>query len=428
MKINLEVLDKKIYADLKMIGRQAESLGFTAYLVGGVVRDILLKLPSADWDIVVEGDAIELAGLIAGAAKAKLTTYEKFGTATVVLSNGDTFDFATARSEHYPQPGALPVVKAGSIKEDLFRRDFTINALAVVLNPQGFGELQDFYGGLVDLQNGNIHVLHYKSFLDDPTRILRAVRFESRLDFKLGKETQRLLKTAIADRAYLAVKPPRYFAEFRKIFSEKNPAVALKRLAALGGLNFVQPRFVLPAKTLLKINKTVPALRKKDFLKSYDWSVVYFIAFFSQQAIEQIGELAKHFHLTGKELIILKGLQDAVDIQAKLRGARLKPSQIYELLDPVELEIICFIRAVTSVNIVASRIDDFLQKWRLVSLDVTGEDLKNLGFKPGRDMGILLHTLVLRKIDGELKTRKDEIELAKRLGFNIKGVRKDGSH
>lgn len=428
MKINLEVLDKKIYADLKMIGRQAESLGFTAYLVGGVVRDILLKLPSADWDIVVEGDAIELASLIAGAAKAKLTTYEKFGTATVVLSNGDTFDFATARSEHYPQPGALPVVKAGSIKEDLFRRDFTINALAVVLNPQGLGELQDFYGGLVDLQNGNIHVLHDKSFLDDPTRILRAVRFESRLDFKLGKETQRLLRTAIKERAYLTVKPPRYFAEFRKIFSEKNPAVALKRLAALGGLNFVQPRFVLPAKALLKISKTVPVLAKKDFLKSYDWSVVYFIAFFSQQATEQIVELAKHFHLTGKELIILKGLQDVVDIQAKLRGSRLKPSQIYELLDPVELEIICFIRAVTSVNIVASRIDDFLQKWRLVSLDVTGEDLKNLGFKPGRDMGILLHTLVLRKIDGELKTRKDEIELAKRLGFNIKGVRKDGSH
>ncbi len=149
---------------------------------------------------------------------------------------------------------------------------------------------------------------------------------------------------------------------------------------------------------------------------------------FSQQATGQIVELAKHFHLTGKELIILKGLQDVADIQAKLRGPRLKPSRIYELLDPVELEIICFIRAVTSVNIVASRIDDFLQKWRLVSLDVTGEDLKNLGFKPGRDMGILLHTLVLRKIDGELKTRKDEIELAKRLGFNIKGVRKDGSY
>ncbi len=417
MKINLNTLNKKVYAELKLVGRVAEQLGFVAYLVGGVVRDMLLKQPSSDWDIVVEGDAIELAKVIAAQNKAKVTAYEQFGTATLTFVDGMVMDFATARSEYYPQPGALPVVKAGTIKEDLFRRDFTVNALAVILNPPSFGELQDFYGGLIDLKKRKIHVLHDKSFFDDPTRILRAVRFESRFGFQIGQETLRLLKTALKDHAPSTVKPPRYFAEFRKFFVETNPSVGLNRLAVLGGFDFIQPRFVLPFKTLVKIEKALVGLKKKAFFKLYDWSTVYLLAFFSQSTPEQILRFSKQFHFTAKELASLQGLADTGDIIRKLRVSSLKASSVYEILDPVDLEIIYFIRALTSVNIVASRIDNFLQKWRLVNLEISGEDLKRLGFKPGREMGALLHTLLLHKIDGKIRTHQDEIALAKRLGF-----------
>lgn len=421
MKINLNTLNKRVCAELKLVGREAERLGFTAYFVGGVVRDMLLKQPSSDWDIVVEGDAIELAKVIAAQNKAKVTAYEQFGTATLTFVDGLVMDFATARSESYPQPGALPVVKAGSIKEDLFRRDFTVNALAVILNPQNFGELQDFYGGLIDLKKRKVHVLHDKSFLDDPTRILRAVRFESRLGFQIGQETLRLLKTALKDHAPATVKPPRYFSEFRKFFAEKYPSVGLKRLAALGCFDFIQPRFVLPVKTLGKVEKTIRGLKMKVFFKRYHWSTVYLLAFFSQSNPEQIIQFSKQFHFTSKELASLQGLADAGDIMRKLRVSSLKASDVYEILDPVDLEIIYFIRALTSVNIVASRIDKFLQKWRLVNLKISGEDLKRLGLKPGREMGALLHTLLLKKIDGKIKGHQDEIALAKRLGFKIIG-------
>jgi len=417
MKINPSVLGKKANSDLQFIGREAERLGFHVYLVGGVVRDLLLKQPNTDLDVVVEGDAIELAKVVAVLFKAKVTVYEQFGTATLNLSDGTLLDFATARSEHYPEPGALPVVKAGLIKDDLSRRDFSINALAIMLNPQSFGELQDFYGGRVDVQKKKIHILHDKSFVDDPTRILRAVRFQSRFDFTFGKETLRLLKSALKQHVYLTVKSPRYFAEFRKFFAEKTPSLGLKRLSALGGLSFVQPHFTLPVKTLGKVEKTIATLKKKVFFKSYDWSTVYLLAFFSRSSEEEIIRFAKKFHLTGKELMSLQGLSELADIIHKLRTPRLKPSQIYEILDPVDLEIITFIRSVTSVTIVASRIEDFLQKWRLVSLEITGNDLKHLGIKPGREMGALLHTLLLNKVDEKLKNRCDEIQLAQRLGF-----------
>jgi tRNA nucleotidyltransferase (CCA-adding enzyme) len=415
MKIELGGLDSRILTDLKSVGHKAQQLGFKAYLVGGVVRDLLLGQKSLDWDIVVEGEAIVLAKAFVLGIETRLVAHAQFGTATLNFADGNVMDLVSARSEHYPHPGALPVVKKGILREDLFRRDFTINALAVSLNPDSFGELQDFYGGYDDLKNKKIRVLHEKSFVDDPTRILRALRFASRFDFKLEAKTLQFLKDALAVQAPLTVKAPRYFAEFRKIFSEKCPLVCLKRLAHLGALDFITPGFVADWKLLLRLQKRVRLLEKTDFYFAKDWSGVFLLAFFARASQDQMKHYVKNFHLTKEERLRLFSLDEIPSIVRQLKVSDLAASDIYEILDPLELEIIYFIRMTTSVNMVGLRAQKFLQKWRMVSLEITGEDLKKLGVLPGRQMGALLRRVLLEKIDGKIKNHKDEIIFAKRL-------------
>lgn len=418
MKVNLSGLNKKVLVDLKAIGVKAQCLGCRAYLVGGVVRDLLLNKVSFDWDIVVEGSAISLAKVLAKDRKSRLTVYEQFGTATIEFANGIVMDFTTARSEHYPHPGSLPIVKSGLLKDDLFRRDFTINALAVALNPESWGHLQDFYGGYDDLKSKKIRVLHEHSFVDDPTRILRAARFAARLKFKIEAKTLCLLKSAIVGQASMTVKAPRYFAEFRKIFSEDNPSVCFRQLARWQGLDFISSGFEPSWKPLLSIVKSVLKLRKDPFFSGKDWAGVYFLAFWSQLDKPRIKHFAKTFHFTRLEILRLYEMLEISAICNQLKTPGLSPSAIYEVLDPVDLEIIYFIRSTTSVSMIARRVNQFLKKWRLVSLQVTGEDLKGLGLKPGRQLGVVLHVLLLSKIDGKIKNHQDEMVLARSLYFS----------
>src|SRR4030043_511001 len=186
-------LPPPILALAKIAGREASELGLGLNLVGGVVRDLFLGRANFDFDLVVEGDAIELARKLAKDSQAKLTVHSRFGTAKITYP-GFSLDLATARNETYSQPGALPTVKPGSLKDDLIRRDFSINAMALHLNPQRFGELIDLYKGKDDLEHRLIRILHPNSFIDDATRILRAIRYEQRLGFKLETETEKLLR------------------------------------------------------------------------------------------------------------------------------------------------------------------------------------------------------------------------------------------
>ena len=242
---------------LKAIGRYAENDGVVAYLAGCFVRDLILKRCNLDVDIVIEGDALSFARELAGIYDASLVTYKQFGTATLILPGGMKIDVATSRREIYTESGALPVVRPGSIQEDLFRRDFTINAMAICLNAKRFGALVDEYNGFDDLKKKTIRILHPQSFMDDPTRILRAVRFEQRFHFKIEKETLSRLKSALKADAVSLVKPPRYFEEFKKILIEENPQLSLKRLCelkALGFLGFKKKNFT----------KIFPAIKKNS--------------------------------------------------------------------------------------------------------------------------------------------------------------------
>lgn len=211
---------------IKIVGKIADESGVQAYLVGGPVRDKLLGIKNLDLDFVVEADGIRFAEALNKALKGKLTTYKAFGTATIELK-GKRIDIVTARKETYKRPAAYPAVKSGKIKDDLFRRDFTINAMAIVVNKKGLGRLVDFYNGQKDLKKGLIRVLHDKSFMDDPTRIFRAVRFSVRFGFKIEPHTKRLMKEAVLDGLLGEVNAGRIRKEIELFLKEKNPKKCL---------------------------------------------------------------------------------------------------------------------------------------------------------------------------------------------------------
>ena len=233
----LEQLDRKPLALVRQVGVLADEAKMRAFLVGGPVRDLALGYPSIDLDITVEGDGMRLAGRFAAKhIGAKITRYLAFKTATVILSDGRAVDFATARKETYARPGAFPKVTPSDIKDDLFRRDFTVNAAAIALNPGQWGRVVDPFKGMADLRAKKIRVLHAKSFIDDPTRIVRAARFAGRLRFTVEPKTLKLLKAAVNAKALDSIKTQRYGKEFIKIQKEKDPARALELLGSWGAL------------------------------------------------------------------------------------------------------------------------------------------------------------------------------------------------
>lgn len=232
----LSGLDERSLELVHSAGALAHMRDMKAYLVGGPVRDLMLKKPVVDLDITIEGKAINLAGDFATEHAGQLVTYPAFKTATVTLFDDIAIDFVTARKEVYPRPGVFPVVTPSNIKDDLFRRDFTINAMAIALNPSLRGQLVDFFGGQEDLKGKKIRVLHAKSFLDDPTRILRAARFAGRLGFSIEEGTLSFLRAAIAQGAMATIKGQRYAKEIDKINKEDNKDEIMKRLAIWGAL------------------------------------------------------------------------------------------------------------------------------------------------------------------------------------------------
>ena len=257
---------KKMKAILKKIGKDANSLGYSAFIVGGVVRDLILGVRNFDLDIVVEGDAIKLGRILSREFSGTLVTHKRFGTCTVVTKKALKIDLATARKEVYERPGALPTVEFSSIKDDLARRDFTINAMAVSLNRESFGRLIDLVGGERDLAEGRIKVLHDKSFIDDPTRIFRCIRFESRPGFSIEARTLRLAKAAIKKGMPAKVSAQRIRNELILILKEEGRLKACERMASLGMLRFIHPELRLDKKIKASLKSAKPGKNSID-----DW-------------------------------------------------------------------------------------------------------------------------------------------------------------
>ncbi len=407
-KINLaSKIERQLPAELvtfiQRAGKIAASQGQRLYLVGGVVRDLLLGQTNLDLDLVVEGNAIELAQQLVEINHGKITTHPRFNTAKLQWDKWSV-DLATARSETYAKPGALPTITPGSISNDLFRRDFTINAMAIELNPNHYGELIDRYEGRDDLKHKLIRVLHEKSFTDDATRIWRGLRYEQRLDFQLEPTTLKLLKRDIPILDTISGDRIRY--ELECILQEKCPEKVLLRAEELG---------VLP--------KLSPALKGNGWLtKKFEQvrrisspnppPVGLYLAILVYPLTNEETEQLTSFLRLPKSLA--QTLRDTTSLKAKLPSStnpKLTPSSIYRLLHGYSLQAVTANSLACESPTARQHIQLFLDKLRYVKPTLTGNDLQKMGIAPGPQMKEILQRLHQARLDGKVTTKQEEREL-----------------
>lgn len=428
-----KVLPKELLNMLRAIGRSANSRGYRAFVVGGFVRDILLDVRNFDIDIVIEGDAIAFGRHLADSYKGSLVVYRKFGTSTVVMDwpkalrkaaagSGAKFkiDLATARKESYEKPAALPTVEFSSLKNDLQRRDFTINAMAASVNRDSFGQLIDFFGGEKDLENGIIRVLHDGSFIDDPTRIFRAVRFEQRFGFHIDRYTENLIKHAMRERMFSKTQNQRIRDELMLMLREEEPLRAISRMKELHELRFIHKKIRVRKSTRYLFTKIKNIFRRyiKDAIKGrhVDLRTVYLMALLEGLSLEDTKSLCERFVFRKIDRVkLLSCRKNQRKIEKALSAKGLVPSRVYRILASLSLEEISFIAARTKKKEVSSRIENFLREYSRVKIKIKGGDLKKLGIKPGPLYSKLLARVLHGKLDGEVKTKKDELELVAKL-------------
>jgi len=398
---------------IKRIGKEADLMNKPAYLVGGSVRDLIFSRKNFDIDIVIEGNAIALAKVLAKGLNASLKIYKQFRTATLTVPNFGRIDLASARKEMYPYAGSLPKVCSGKLYDDLFRRDFTINTMAIGITRDYFGALIDRFGGLEDLKRKKIRILHKQSFMDDPTRILRAIRFEQRFLFKIERQTYALLVAALNKKAVRSVKPPRYFAEFQKMFYEARPYEHLKRLNSLGGLSFISAGFKPDVRMLKKMESNIQKLHHNIIYKNFcQWWLVYFMGLTEPLGKAALETVLTKFQLrkeTKKSILQSRQVSDIISILSQRKMDR---SRIFRLLRPLEDSVILLLRVKTLNKVINRRIDWFWKNDRHVKLKITGNDLKRLEVLPGKRIGAVLDYVLDQKINHRLKTKGSEIKAA----------------
>jgi tRNA nucleotidyltransferase (CCA-adding enzyme) len=399
------------------ISGQAAKLGQRVYIVGGVVRDLFLGYPNFDLDLVVEGDAVKLAQQVAKTSQAKLLAHHRFGTAKLRYENF-TLDLATARKETYARPGALPTVTPGTLQDDLIRRDFSINAMAISLAADDYGELVDPYQGKSDLEHHLIRILHPGSFSDDATRILRGIRYEQRFGFEFEAQTAQLLKRDIP--MLDTISGDRIRHELELIFKEKQPELAIKRLGKLGVLPRISPFLKGDGWIAEKFDKA-RRLNKPNQLPSLYFCLLIYS--FNERDIEQF--LAR-LNIPAK---LSRAMRDTLRLKTSLplldKPSR-KPSEIYYLLreyEPMATQanaIASDEKEGTTSLIIHRYLQLFLTKLRYVRTSLDGEELKRLGISAGPEMGQILQILHRAKLDGEVRTKADEKKLALSLSLKLK--------
>lgn len=395
---------------LKLAGETADGLGFKAYLVGGSVRDLLRGEENLDIDIVIEGDGIAFAKEFGRRLNAKVKTHERFGTARIITEYLK-LDVATARTEYYESPAALPTVETSSIKKDLYRRDFTINTLAVALNPRDFGLLIDFFGGQRDLREKTIRVLHNLSFIEDPTRAFRAVRFSERFGFKLSKHTENLIKSALRMDLFDKLSGSRLYEELLLTFSETEPVKAIKRLSEYGLLKVIHPNLLFDGRlesALQSIHDTLSWFNLLFLEEKPDKGDIYLMALLSTLSEDERGTAFARLSMPSKiKEKINRGILHSREL---IRALPLRdPAGIYKALHHLDLETILFAMAVAVNDNKKKEISRYLIELRKVKPQCTGRDLKNMGILPGPLYSEILDTLLEERLRGALETKEDEL-------------------
>jgi len=419
----IECLDREMIQLIQTIGEVADGMNYNAFAVGGFVRDLLLKKRNLDLDIVIEGDGILYAKKLARHLGGRYTTHERFKTAMVLLPNRFKIDIATARLEYYEYPAAIPTVELSSIKLDLYRRDFTINAMAVHLNPYHFGTLIDFFNCQNDLKQKTIKVLHNLSFVEDPSRIFRAIRFEKRMEFTISPHTKRLINNAVKMDLFGKIHDPRFLAELKIIFSEENPLPAIERLAEFGLFKFLwpdlRPHLKVDRRFMHILTQAQRAISWFRLLYLEDdcrnW-MVYLLAIMGRSHLVELKAFCQRFDESPKTteyLLLQKESADRAAHQFR-RNKDLKNSRIVALLEDINIEGLLYLMAISRKNHIKKAVSLYLTTLRQIESSLTGQDLVELGYKPGPQFKKILVTLRNSRLDGLATDRDEELELLKK--------------
>lgn len=408
------LLDRKISpAQREVVGHvlvQAEAMGLSLYVVGGFVRDALLDRPVNDFDLVVEGDAGRLGRALVQRFGGRVTVHAPFKTATWFVPEtlgveSSALDLISARSETYARPAALPAVKLGSLDDDLRRRDFTINAMAVRLDGGHYGELTDPFGGQDDLKRGLVRVLHPRAFIDDPTRLFRAVRYAGRYGFRIEEETAALIPSALKYVDDLS--PERLRHELDLILEEENPVPMVEQLWALGIAGAARP--ALPsdeaARERIRQMTNVPAAVANRV--AFRWAI-----WLMGLPLKEIRALSKRLHFTAETLKIVSAAASVfADLDALMK---MRPSGCARRLDGSPEDALWAV-SVCSAGEARTKIEMYLSKWKRMKPFTNGETLERMGVPFGPRRGEILRRLRAAWLDGEVTSEAEEMEMLQRL-------------
>ncbi len=400
---------------LRLAGEVAEGLGFSAYLVGGSIRDLLRGEANLDLDIVIEGDGIMFARKLGKELKVKVKSHKRFGTA-VVITDFLKFDVATARTEYYESPAALPRVEMSSIKKDLYRRDFTINTLAIRLNSDRFGQLLDFFGAQKDIKEKTIRILHNLSFIEDPTRAFRAIRFSERFGFKISKHTINLIKTAVRINLFNKLSGTRMYDELNLLFLETEPINAIKRLAEFDLLKYIHPNLKVTASiedTFKNMQETYSWFKLLFVEEELNKSHLFLMTLLNELTDRERAEALKRLYVPpAASTGICEGIQESGSVLSGLNGA--SPKDVYNTLSPLKTQTILFAMASAGSEEQKKAISLYLTTLRLTKSELTGKDLKSMGYIPGPIFKDMLTAILEARLDRKIKSREDEVRFVNR--------------
>jgi len=427
-----ELMPESVLKLFELVAKVADGSGYGAYVVGGFARDLLLRTRSVDLDIVIEGDGVDFARKLAKKVKGRVHPHKKFKTAIVIMPDGFKLDVATARIEYYAYPAALPTVETSAIRNDLFRRDFSINAMAIRLNGAKAYTLIDFFGGQADLKTRSLRVLHNLSFVEDPTRAYRAVRFEHRYGFTMGKQTISLLKNAVRLQLFNRLSGERLFSELEIILKERRPAGAVSRMKQLGLLKFIHPDLVFDSIAERLMDQC------EDFLAWHDLtfptrparkSKVYFMALFDR--LEKINISEENMISASAAQIIQKIATSLKRVNSAMRELNLPgrtgwpgaapPSLLYRLFSPLSDEALIFLAAKSNNEETRLAVTRFFSSLKNTKPHICGGDILKLGVTPSKKVGAILDAVMGAQLDGEIKTKEEALDMARKVICEIKG-------
>ena len=422
----LALLSDQHIASVLEARRVARGLRMPVYLVGGAVRDLLLGRSIASLDLTVAGDGIRFAERLARRLDATIVRHRRFGTAVLSLPGGGTLDVATARTETYQKPAALPAVAPGGIHEDLLRRDLTINAMAIRVDGRARGSLCDALGGARDLRLGTLRVVHRLSMIEDPTRAFRAARFSARLGMRWHEETRASVALARSIGAFASLSPQRRFREFDLMTGEPDPTKALARLASLGLLEDLVPRLGVDRRRagwwrrLKRGEKSIDAVRARGSARA-----LLYLGLLMMGRPGQDGETAlAHLGIAGAPALRLLSLPSRVaTLERALRRTRrtgARPSRIARICEAADEDALIAGWCCAEAGERAA-IETYLRRLRRIRPEVTGSDLRRLGVPPGPVYGHILRRLREARLDGAFAGpkgrggREAELRMAMRL-------------